>query len=310
MRNFLVVVVVLLSLSSCDDGDIITVNLDFQDDLSRCENNDDSYLIYKTRTDPSESLSIVIPNNTTNDLLFSEPTTPNEPVIFTINGNTVRFIYRTYNRDITGTGTANELCNTIPPADLIVNEDYESESGTIEVTATIIDDDGDGISSLDEGADPNGDGDFSDAQNSDDDTIPDYLDQDDDNDNVLTINEIDTENQDGDDNPFTNPLDTDSDGIADYLDEDDDNDLVNTIFEDANGINGPIDDTSEQNGEFIRLYLNPNETTAYTPSPSSALENVYTRTVFTRFVVKQFGLDIILGDELDLGIVTTIIPIE
>jgi len=51
------------------------------------------------------------------------------------------------------------------------------------------DDDGDNVLTEDENPDPNGDGDLSDAQDTDNDGVPDYLDNDDDGDGVLTINE-------------------------------------------------------------------------------------------------------------------------
>ncbi len=73
-----------------------------------------------------------------------------------------------------------------------------------------IDHDGDGIMSIDE--DLNGNGYLLD-DNTDGDSLPDYLDGDDDNDGTLTINEYD---EDGDGIPD----DSDGDGIPDYLDND------------------------------------------------------------------------------------------
>jgi len=81
------------------------------------------------------------------------------------------------------------------------------------------DDDNDGIPTIQEGADPNGDGNPSDALNYDGDGLPNYLDNDDDNDGKNTITEDD--NTDGDGNPATNPKDADGDTIPDYLDPDD-----------------------------------------------------------------------------------------
>ena len=303
MRNILVIICVLFLFISCDDGDIITVDLDFGDDLSRCENNQDSYLIYKVRTDPSESLAIIIPRTATNELLFTEATPEGTPTQL----EDVRFIYRTYNRDI-ATG---ELCELVPAADLTIIEDYESSSGTIEVTATVEDDDGDGIPTAFELDTENADGDndpYTNPLDTDGDGIPDYIDADDDNDNVPTRFELDTENADGDDNPATNPLDTDGDGIPNYLDPDDDNDMVDTIFEDENGENGPRDDTSENNGEFIPLYLNNLETVTY-PFVEFNEENSYTRTVRTQFVIINFNLEIISGDTIQLGTFVNSFPL-
>ncbi len=107
--------------------------------------------------------------------------------------------------------------------------------------------DNDGLLNDEENMDPNGDGDFSDAQDTDGDGIPDYLDPDDDNDNVLTINE------DIDGNGSALNDDTDGDGIPNYLDTDDDGDGISTLQEDLNGNNNPDDEDFD--GDGIPNYL-------------------------------------------------------
>lgn len=78
-----------------------------------------------------------------------------------------------------------------------------------------IDDDNDGIYTLFEQADPDGDNLPWDATDSDGDAMPNYLDVDDDGDGVLTADESPDPNRDG--NP-DDALDSDRDGIPDYLD--------------------------------------------------------------------------------------------
>jgi hypothetical protein len=68
----------------------------------------------------------------------------------------------------------------------------------------------------------------SEAIDSDGDKIIDVLDNDDDNDSILTNNENPDPNNDGNPN---DALDTDEDGISNYLDSDDDNDGILTIIE-------------------------------------------------------------------------------
>jgi len=82
------------------------------------------------------------------------------------------------------------------------------------------DDDGDGVNTVDESGDTDGD------------MVPNYLDTDDDGDFILTIFE----------DPIT-PLDTDGDTIPNYLDADDDGDGINTAGEnpDPNGDGNPND---------------------------------------------------------------------
>ena len=80
------------------------------------------------------------------------------------------------------------------------------------------DDDNDGINTQYEAADPNKDGNPSDARDSDTDTVPDYLDADDDGDNKPTSSEKADAN--GDHNP-ADAEDVDDDSIPNYLDNND-----------------------------------------------------------------------------------------
>ena len=82
-------------------------------------------------------------------------------------------------------------------------------------------------------------------QDTDGDGLFDYIDFDDDGDNIPTAFELDVFNTDGDNNPLTNPLDTDQDGIPNYLDPDDDGDGILTIDEDLNGDLDPTNDFTD-----------------------------------------------------------------
>lgn len=93
--------------------------------------------------------------------------------------------------------------------------------------------------------DVNGDGNLA-NDDTDGDGIPDYLDNDDDGDLVLT--EFEYVFPAGRNSDESSPLDTDLDGIPDYLDNDDDGDGVLTIDEDYNGNNNPMDDDTNSNG--------------------------------------------------------------
>ncbi|MFP4846303.1 hypothetical protein [Winogradskyella sp. PE311] len=310
LRRFFIILS-LFVLTTCDDGDIITVELVFDQELERCTNDNESYLIYDLRQDPNESLSLIIPRNDTNDLLFSEPTASGISTEFAINGSTVRFLYRTYNRAVVSSGTDQELCDVIPPSDLVIVEDYEATAGSAFVTVTIDDDDGDGIPSDLEGrGDADENGNFPNALNSDGDEFPDYLDEDDDNDNVKTINEIDSSDIDGDGDPTTNPLDTDGDLIPDYLDTDDDGDMVLTIQEDANGDKDPRNDQNTNSaGDLVPHYLNILEVTNY-GSPGFTENNSYTRTVLTNFVINDVNLEILSAEIINLGTLTTVFTVN
>ncbi|WP_299225528.1 DUF6252 family protein [uncultured Psychroserpens sp.] len=125
------------------------------------------------------------------------------------------------------------------------------------------DDDGDGILTIDEAKDVDGN-----PIDTDGDTDVDYLDNDDDGDGILTINETgDTDgdgimnyldNDDDGDGVFTvfETGDTDGDGTEDYLDNDDDGDGLLTIDEDADpNADGDPADAIDTDGDTIPDYL-------------------------------------------------------
>jgi hypothetical protein len=274
----------LLILVACDDGDILTVELAFDQDLDRCDNDVASYLIYDTRSDPNESLTLLIPKSEQTNAFFINPTIDS----LSINGSTVRFNYRTYN-----TNPAGSLCDVLSNPDLVITENYEADTGTVYITSTIVDDDNDGIPSIDE----YGPGGLADPRDSDGDGIADYLDQDDDNDNVLTRNEIIILSGS---NPPYSLINTDGDEFPDYLDPDDDNDDIDTILEDENGSNGPFDDEFiNAEGVFVKRYLSVESTESYA-NPGN-IANTYTRVVSTRFRVEDVNLQILRSTVIDLG---------
>lgn len=78
----------------------------------------------------------------------------------------------------------------------------------------------------------------------DNDGIPNFIDNDDDGDIILTNVEYVFTNRNG----SFNLIDTDNDGITNYLDNDDDGDGVLTINEDYNYNNDPTDDDTNNNG--------------------------------------------------------------
>ena len=201
--------------------------------------------------------------------------------------------------DCDGDGVTNEDENN-DGTDPLSSCSFNNGSITLPVTSTgNCDEDGDGVTNNDEiadGTDPtnpcefnpahitltpslawsNGDCDNDNVLNgeeflhgdTDGDNIPDYLDTDDDNDGVDTVNEDygDTDLSDGNvdatgDNDPTND-DSDNDGTPDYLDEDDDGDGILTIDEnpdpndDGNGFGN---DAFDSDGDSLSDYLEVND---------------------------------------------------
>ena len=114
---------------------------------------------------------------------------------------------------------------------------------------------------------------------------------------------------DEDNDPTTNALDTDGDGFADYKDADDDGDGVPTIQEDQDGDQDPTDDLGNNIDDIlVPHYLNTLEMTDYgSPGVIDLSENTYTRTVTTRFLIRNIDLEILKSPDVDFGILITTI---
>jgi hypothetical protein len=289
MSRFLLILfsLFLLVIASCDDGDVIDFEFDFNDTFNACGTTD--LLLFKTRIDPSETISLSIPNFELENDIF-DITPDSSEILISI---PVTFTYRTYDRpDLPD----NIFCNNIPPSNLNIAIDQSSEATGL-ITRTLIEDDNDGIPAIFEGQDPNGDGDFSDALDFDGDGIPDYLDVDDDGDNILTINENEASNRD-DNFIMSNAQDFDEDGMPDYLDTDDDNDGVLTRDEETMTQNqDPGDDFTGGTGRpdyLDSLQVGAVPATAFRPH---TIQRTYNVDVF----VRDINIDFISQDIFDFG---------
>lgn len=278
MRPLLLLLFCYTTLLSCDDGDVLNVQLDFDKILSRCgDSGSSNYILYDTKDDPFESLTLLFPNNAQVEAIYY-PENSGSTETMTINGNSVRFIYRTYSGD-----PNNYICEDIPDANVSVIENYEAQSGTANFISTFEDDDNDGVpTALEFDGDTDGDG------------IPDFKDNDDDGDNVPTLNEKPDLNSDGD---LSDAQDTDSDGIPDYLDTDDDNDGTLTYFEDENNNGNLFDDLAT--GAAVARFLDNTVSQAFEVNVVKA--NVFTRTFKTNVTLENIDLSILATDSFELG---------
>ncbi len=293
MSNLIKFFLLILFSFSCNDGDIIEVQLEFDKQLSLCEiettnqnsTTNSSYLFYDIRSEPYESLTLIIPNNTTTEAILN-PINYGDSQDISINGSSVKFNYRTYN------GNPNSfMCSIIPPSDVFIDQDYSSFSGSANFVSTFIDDDNDGIpTELEFDGDTDGDG------------ILNYIDNDDDGDNVLTINENPDPNNDG---ILSDAQDSDGDLIPDYLDNDDDNDGTLTINEDENANGNLFDDIAT--GSTIARFLDENFSNSYDFEIIN--ENHYSRTVIVTIILYNIDISILSSDVLNLGTYETIIDL-
>lgn len=239
MRKLLLFLSVCFLLTNCNDGDIITVDIDFEDTFEYCE-VEEVIVFYKTKDDPSESLTLQL-NITIDDLieLGIDNMLVSTEETFALSSSSNAFNYRSYNSTL----PSSYFCEAITP-NISIMSDSESETGTVTVKTILTEDDNDGIpaeiedENLDEDDDPS-----TNPTDTDGDGIPDYLDDDDDGDNVPTSKE----------NPnyststgFDSAQDTDEDGTPDYLDTDDDGDGVLTRDEENESVDeNPTNDITD-----------------------------------------------------------------
>lgn len=294
MRKLFFFCLLSLIITSCDDGDIITVELEFDQELSLCgDTESDNYVVYDTKTDPNESLTLLFPSNSSTDKIFNPETTP---YTFEINiSSSVRFNYRTYNGNPSGL-----ICEEIPDSDVSITKDYEASGGTVMTETTFVDDDEDGIPS--ELEDINGNGDLED-DDTDGDSIPNYKDSDDDNDNVSTLKENPDPNGDG---LIDDAQDSDGDTIPDYLDTDDDNDGTITRYEDENLNKNLQDDFAD--GSVIFRYLDQAANDVFVNDELNS--NIFKRSIIAKFNILNTDLGILNSDLIELGTYSTTLTIE
>lgn len=305
MRTCAFFLFALFLLSSCDDGNVIVTDFNFDSDsqLNRCQNGS-SQVFYIVNTNPDETISFSFSDDDF-DGTYEGLIGPQTETIDLSESN--KLVYRTYNGKINGNSY---FCSGIPPSKPEVTDEYISvNGGSIElITSVIAQDDNDGIPA--EKEDLNGNGNYDD-DDSDGDGIPNYLDTDDDNDNVPTKVEINVISDNVGDNGYP---DTDGDGIPNYLDEDDDNDGTLTRQEDLNAhdnldsdgnpILNPTDDINDDN---VPNYLNPNISTAAEPPIDGYLDNIITRKFKIRVIAKNVTLkntatgEEIVEETLELG---------
>jgi hypothetical protein len=243
MKKLTLLLALIFLIVSCDDGDVIVTELDFDDvELQRCENVSDvtNYVFYKTKSSTNEALALQFE---TDEPLFEEVNTSYSILL----SGTDQYSYRVFNGD-----PSNYFCNAIPPTSPLVQEEFISTDGLVEIFSSGTESDADAIPT--EIEDPTL------LLDTDLDGILDYLDFDDDGDNVPTRLEGVVLNEDETAIDLVLSRDTDGDMIPDYLDDDDDGDGILTRNEDLNRDLNPNNDKSDLDFPTVPDYLNPDIT--------------------------------------------------
>lgn len=286
----------MMVLTSCNDGDIITVELDFSENFKVCDSGND-LVFFKTKNDPSESLSLRVASRNLESIIAVDEF---GVLIDTINITAANvFNYRTYSNT---TLPDNIFCNAVPNAEVNITQDIETTSGKAVIETILSEDDDDGIPANLE--DINGNGNLED-DDTDGDGVPNYIDADDDGDNVLTKDE--NPNPDGDAD-LSDAQDTDADGIPDYLDPDDDGDGIDTRDEENDSQNlNPKDDVTVVGAPD---YLNINVANRDTPAATAYREHIILQNYNITLNIFDIDLEILSIDSLDFGILENAITTE
>lgn len=293
MRPFFSVLVAALVLISCDDGDVLTVELDFDNTYMACGD----LVLFKTKAAPGESLTLLLDGKNLEELLRAEPTTVdsiyyevvNDNPSFEINGTTNRFNYRTYNTEPNPSAL---FCNEITPVNTGITNDYSSSSGLATFIIELTEDDNDGIPAILEDLNVNGNLEDDDT---DGDGIPNYLDADDDGDNVYTSAENPNYSEEL---GLSAAQDTDGDGTPDYLDDDDDGDNVPTRNEESTSPDqNPTNDIT--NSAIGSDYLNP-EIIEDVPATAFRVHSI-NQEFAVQLIISGIILPVLTQETLDFG---------
>lgn len=126
MKRVLILLIFVMLLNGCDDGNLTLEKIDFESTTTQsCTTNN---ILYKLKE--KEALLLEIPQT----VFKNEPTTPGSPIVIDINNSSNRVVYRFYNNSI----ASDNICNTIPPATPVINDQWTAKSGKIEITTTTI----------------------------------------------------------------------------------------------------------------------------------------------------------------------------
>ena len=132
MRKFFAILLIFTFLQSCNDGDIIVTNFNFDAvDLKKC-GDVGNYVFFKENTESFESLSLKLG---VTDSIYNTEETKTYPL-----GASTNFVnYRRYDGKLGN----NYFCNSIPPTSPSVLEDYKAVSGSAIVIVSFEYDDDD-----------------------------------------------------------------------------------------------------------------------------------------------------------------------
>lgn len=312
MKKIFVILFCTLGIVSCDNGDIIVTTFDLEEsNLSLCSLGQQNVLFVTNDDGVYESMSLQLDQANLENIEEALSENPGQTLEIDLNNNNL-LVYRIYDGEIGN----DYFCRAVPPSDPNVIDEYITTEGIVRITTNYDDSgdgqdaDGDGIINIEEGMDPaeRNNPNSETHQDTDGDGIPDYLDIDDDGDNVATVRENLVDAEEYVDEVYP---DTDGDGVPNYLDPNDDGDDVDTRFEvdpnDPNTWENPASYVLAEDG--TPNYLNPEigRENAYLEN-EAVLENTITRNFRANIEIVEFNFvrqdgsgEEIRFDEYNLG---------
>ncbi len=124
---------IALTLISCDDGDLIVTNFNFdsESDLQLCDSGAMNVL-YVVNSDPSESISFNFEDDNFTGYYLEDIPTVTDTIALT---GTNQLIYRNYDGELNG---AAYFCSGTPPIEPHVTKEYHSlDGGYVELITSI-----------------------------------------------------------------------------------------------------------------------------------------------------------------------------
>lgn len=135
MKRFIALLFAVVLFASCDDGDIIVTDFDFdaESELQMCKSGNKNVL-YIINNDPVESIVFTFADEDF-DGRFADDIESEERVISL--GGDNELIYRTFDEQING---KNYYCTGVPPSEPAIKTEFRNkDGGRIDLITTVID---------------------------------------------------------------------------------------------------------------------------------------------------------------------------
>lgn len=130
MKKILFALTLLITITSCDDGNVTIQQLNFTDvELKKC---DDKNLFYQIKD--NNALLFFVDATVFNTIFINEETPINTPRTITVTPTLNKVIYRAYN----GVVAATKFCGVISDSNPTETEEWTTVSGTAQIITTAV----------------------------------------------------------------------------------------------------------------------------------------------------------------------------